>query len=188
MFVYLYEELLRLESYFEARCAYTSTPWHQTLVALSKMPLLGLSIAGFLTIYQRSVAHDTLGFSLLLTGLCTAVLAQVEAPWVEDPTCAHRVVGRPSDAAAVLACIWTWWVALELRRRCDRAPLRTLTFTALIVLSLHAQVALHLYTVLEVVTGVVLGCAASIVAHWLTHQHKTARWLAAWLACHEPSE
>lgn len=189
MFFYLYEEVLRLETYFVDKCPYDSTYGNQLLVVASKVPLLSLAIVSFLVIYHRSSQHDAMAAGLLVAGLFNMIVAELDTSpaFGSDPVCAHRAVGRPSDAGAVLGCLWLWWLATEMRGRCDLAPVRGTLLSLILFTSAYAHVKLRLCTFEEMSIGWVIGAGSSALVH-LVCDTAVGRALVALTALKDPRD
>lgn len=167
MLTLLAEFVEQLGVYFRYNCAsFTDSTFDWAMVALSPIAVVAVCVVVFLAVYERTLPHAGLALCLAVATFMHGVfgLAQQSLPQARRG-CVRATPDRPSEAAAALVCIATWWVlfaAWRLRQTPPVLDLRLVWISPFVVAGVAARVQLGLDEHMEAFMGALLGAGAAL--------------------------
>lgn len=172
MYLYPYEEVKQLETYFRTQCSgYPGGDWGRLLLVGTKLPLMALASVGTMVVHMKTVPYYVFGFGLMLAGLLTSFVAALDSSTpADDAWCANRVQARPDDGAAILWYIFAWWIS-EKTVRSRATAFQGLLLLLCAVWHAYADVRLGLHSFVEVLVGALCGLLTSYVNHVCLSEH-----------------
>lgn len=166
---FLVQWIREWECYIQQNCrTYSGTFIEQVAIGPAHFPMFANLLVFFLTFYDRSVFHVLLSVGLIINGIVVTLLGMVLSEGkLLDTGCRITVAAAPSDDVSIMWFVFLYCVVYDLR--IDGCQIyRSFTTWATLVaalLTVGAQLILHLYDITEILAGLLIGL---INATWIS--------------------